>query len=144
MNLKEELAKLEEEEQLTEVEDRLNGIQEIIYGLYRRIGVIVEYIDNQEVTTITEEQLKQDEQHFREEGIRKAWELKALELAQKNKDLTKLLKEQENKKENSYQKGYEDGVSDLASLISKTQVQSEKDATKDKIGRGLERAVGDV
>jgi len=46
MGLKEELAKLEQEEE-TEVEERLSGIQESIYGLYRRIGVIVEYIDKQ-------------------------------------------------------------------------------------------------
>ena len=100
MNLKEELAKLEKEEEEIEVEERLNGIQESIYGLYRRIGVIVEYIDNQkEVTTITEEQLTADEQHFKKRAREKALELKNLELNSKIKDLTKLLKEQENQKE---------------------------------------------
>ena len=58
MSLKEELAKLEEEEQLTEVEDRLNGMQESIYGLYRRIGVIVEYTDKKETKATTEEEME--------------------------------------------------------------------------------------
>ena len=49
MNLKEELGKLEREEtEEGEEELRLNAIQEDIYRLYRRIGVIVDYIDKGE------------------------------------------------------------------------------------------------
>ena len=48
MRLKEELAKIEqEEESSTGEEERLREIEENIYSLYRRIGIIVEYIDKQ-------------------------------------------------------------------------------------------------
>lgn len=62
MSLKEELAKIEqEEESSTEEEERLREIEENIYSLYRRIGVIVEYIDKQtrEVTTIEDRYFKE-------------------------------------------------------------------------------------
>ena len=145
MSLKEEIAKLEEEEEEIEVEERLRGIQESIYGLYRRIGVIVEYIDDQkEVTTITEEQLKQDEQHFRERAWETAWQLKNLELIQKNKDLTKLLKEQENEKENSYEKGFEDGVNYTIKAKERAEEEPKGGTTKEKTSLGLGKRVGDV
>lgn len=168
MSLKREIAELEqveemqEEEELTEERRQAEqrSIDEKVVGLYRRINIIVEYIDNQtrEVTTITEEQLRQDERHFREEGIRKAWELKALELTQKNKDITKLLKEKENEKniiwDNAFQEGvrYAMGVRESRSVRSdkKEKEQSEKsqetDRPKTEKSRvvGLGRAVGDV
>ena len=131
MSLKEELAKIEIEEEEIEVEDRLSGIQESIYGLYRRIGVIVEYIDNQtkEVTTITEEQLRQDEQHFREEGIRKAWELKNLELNLKIKKMKEALKEE---------------VKDRLEGQPTTEEEIERRGNRGRRRMGLGRAVGDV
>ena len=50
MSLKEELAKIEqEEESSTGEEERLREIEENIYSLYRRIGVIVEYIDKEKI-----------------------------------------------------------------------------------------------
>lgn len=50
MRLKEELAKIEqEEESSTEEEERLREIEANIYSLYRRIGVIVEYIDKEKI-----------------------------------------------------------------------------------------------
>jgi hypothetical protein len=164
MGLKREIAKLEQVEEMEEqTEERRQAeqrsIDEKLVGLYRRINIIVEYIDNQtkEVTTITEEQLKQDEQHFRVEGIRKAWELKNLELVQKNKDLTKQLKEQEN--ENVYNKGFKEGVNYTVKRVRETREASEslkrepltasKGATeglkeRDKIGLGLGKRTGDV
>ena len=48
MSLKEAIEKIEEEEELLEIEDRIRGIQHSIYGLCRRIDVIVEYIDRTE------------------------------------------------------------------------------------------------
>ena len=99
MLLKEEIEKIEEEEESEEYNRRLSEIEGNIFGLYHRIAVIVEYIDNiKEVTTITEEQLKADEPHFREVAEVTALELKNLELTKKIKDLTKLLKEQKNEK----------------------------------------------
>ena len=130
MGLKREIAELEqveemqEEEELTEERRQAEqrSIDEKVVGLYRRINIIVECIDNQtrEVTTITEEQLRQDERHFREEGIRKAWELKALELTQKNKDITKLLKEKENEKNIIWDNAFQEGVRYAMGAAKKT------------------------
>ena len=128
MSLKREIAELEQVEEMQEEEElteemrqaEQRSIAEKVVGLYRRINIIVEYIDNQEVTTITEEQLKEDEQHFREVGLRKAWELKAFKLTQKNKDLTKLLKEQENEKNIIWDNAFQEGVSYAMDAAKKT------------------------
>lgn len=48
MSLKEEIEKIEEEEELSEYNRRLSEIEKDIFGLYHRIAVIVEYIDKKE------------------------------------------------------------------------------------------------
>ena len=166
MSLKREIAELEQVEEMQEegelTEERRQAeqrsIAEKVVGLYRRINIIVEYIDNQEATTIKEQQLREAE--YRE----KAWELKAIELTQKNKDLTKLLKEKENEGKISGDNAFQEGVryamgvrEELVEIVSrsvrsdkKENEQSEKsqgtDRPKGEKSRvvGLGRAVGDV
>ena len=114
MGIKEKLEKLEEEETAEEREEieqiREQETRDKIAGLYCRIDLIAEHIDNQKgVTTITEQQLREDEQHFREKAKEQAWELKNIELIQEIKELTKQLDEQETTKE-CYDRGFQDGV----------------------------------
>jgi len=104
MGIKEELEKLEEEEAAEEQEEieqiREQETRDKIAGLYYRIDLIAEYIDNQKgVTTITEQQLKEDERHFRENAKEQAWELKNIELIQEIKELTKQLTSKETRED---------------------------------------------
>ena len=139
MSLKEELGKIEqEEEESTEEEERLREIEESIYGLYRRIAVIVEYIDKE---------TRKEEQEIK--TIRaKALKLRSLALDLKIKSITKILKEQENEKEGTtseYVKGYEDGVKALSEKIEADKGEELKeDETGKKIGFGLGKKIGDV
>ena len=169
MGLKREIGKLEEAEEMQEEEElteemrqaEQRSIGEKVVGLYRRISIIVEYIDNQEATTIKEQQLREAE--YREKG----WELKALELDKKNKDITKLLKEQENEKNIIWDNAFQEGVSyamhvreELVGMVSQSVRSGKKEKEKpEESGKsqgtdrpkgeksrvvGLGRTVGDV
>ena len=119
MSLKEELAKLEEEEQLTEEEDRLNGIQESIYGLYRRIGVIVEYIDktekNEKEPTIEEQQRARKSEYELNEKLHHMYNT-GIE-AGVNYTMERVKKEREESASSDYVKGYKDGVKAMSEFI---------------------------
>ena len=151
MSLKREIAKLEQVEEMEEMaeltEERRQAeqrsIDEKLVSLYRRIDVIVDYIDREDkATTITEEQLKEDEQHFIEEGIRKAWELKNLELVIKIKNLERILKEQETREGEKREKAFQDGVN--ARRAAEERIDESIDNAHNRWQQCLKEANGDL
>lgn len=141
MDLKEEIKKIEEEEEKNEDLERLRNweIDGYIKGLYRRVDVIVEYIEKAEIagnaketTTITEQQLREDEQHFRENAKEQAWELRNIELIQEIKELTKQLNKQETTKE-SYDRGFQDGVNYAMKTSKETREGEQPNYNKELI-----------
>ena len=140
MSLKEEIGIIEEEEEMRDVADlelvREQETRDKIAGLYHRIDVIVEYIDNQ-----TKEETATEEYKIRAKEL----ELRALELDLRIKKRVELLEDQGNEKGNSeYVKGYEDGVKAISEKRGSSLKEKTAEEKEEEGATGLGRRVGDV
>lgn len=136
MSLKEELAKIEEEEELTEVEEeRLGEIEENIYGLYHQIKVIVEYIDREIPEKGKNEKERTNSEYVKgyEDGV-KAYEKRMID------DNKELIKEQ-----NALIIKIPSSGSVIEPLMAgKKEEELKEVAGKKKTGFGLGKEIGDV